>query len=309
VNRRGGDGKTPLHYASDPAVIAWLLEHGAALETRDLDHQGTALQWMIAEQKYAAARELLKRGAQVDIFAAVVLGEPDWVKAALEAHPHAIRARVNHGGYELTPIADGGHEYVYAFSGAGMSPHQLALRYGQAEIFAYLVEHSPPDIQLLAQCAAGNREAAKRIVDAQPDLVAGLSNADQRQLLQAAGDGQVDIVRLMIELGFDLQNRDDDAMTALHWAAFHGHADVIAALLAADDEPPLYELNAYGGAPLTTCLYGSRHSWRDDGDHAASLKLLVAAGSEVKLEWLPTGDDEFDQILRSGLDRENRGQS
>lgn len=302
VNQRGGDGKTPLHYAPDPDVIDWLLERGAALETRDFDHQGTPLQWMIAEHKYDAARHLVSRGAQVDIFAAIVLGDIALVESALNAHPHAIRARVNHGGYELTPSADGAHEYVYAFSGAGQSPHQVALLYGHAEVFAYLVEHSPPDVQLLAYCAAANAEAARRLASAHPRLVAELSDDDQRQLLHAAGTGQVEIVRLMIELGFDLHVRDDDALTPLHWAAFHGYADVIAALLAADDEPPLDWLNSYGGTPLTTCLYGSRHSWRGDGDHAASLTRLVAAGSEVKAEWLPTGDDALDAILRAGLD-------
>ena len=303
VNRRGGDGKTPLHYASDPAVIDWLLERGADLETRDFDHQGSPLQWMIAERKTDAARHLVCRGAQVDIFAAVVLGDIALVKSALEAHPHAIRARVNHDGYELTPTADGAHEYVYAFSGAGLSPHQVALRYGFDELFAYLVEQSPLDVQLLAHCAAGDSDAARRLGAANPDLVAGMTDADQSQLLHAAGSGQVEIVRLMIELGFDLHVRDDDAMTPLHWAAFHGYADVIAVLLDADDEPPLNWLNSYRGTPLTTCLYGSRHSWRDDGDHAASLKLLVEAGSEVKAEWLPTGDDALDEILRAGLDR------
>ena len=303
VNQRGGDGKTPLHYASDPAVIDWLLERGAELETRDFDHQGTPLQWMIAERNFDAARHLVTRGAQVDIFAAVVLGDIALVKSALEAHPHAIRARVNHDGYELTPAADGAHEYVYAFSGAGLSPHQVALRYGHAEVFACLVDQSPPDLQLLAYCAAADAEAARRIAAANPNLVAELSADDQSQLLHAAWTGQVEIVKLMIELGFDIHIRDADALTPLHWAAFHGYADVIAALLAADDEPPLDWLNNFGGTPLTTCLYGSQHSWRGDGDHAASLKLLVAAGSEVKAEWLPHPNPTFDEILRAGLDR------
>ena len=303
VNRRGGDGKTALHYASDPAVIDWLLERGADLETRDFDHQGSPLQWMIAEQKHDAARHLISRGAQVDIFAAVVLGDIGLVKSALGAHPHAIRARVNDDGYELTPTADGAHEYVYAFSGAGLSPHQVALLYDHVEVYAYLVEQSPPDVQLLAYCAAADADAARGMVAAYPDLVAGMTDADQRQLLHAARASQVEIVRLMIELGFDLRVRDDDAMTPLHWAAFHGCADVVAVLLDADDEPPLDWLNNYGGTPLTTCLYGSRHSWRGDGDHAASLTRLVAAGAEVKAEWLPTGDDTLDQILRAGLDQ------
>ena len=62
INQRGGDGKTPLHYARDPQVMDWLLERGADLEARDLDHASTPLQWMLGENNLDAARELVKRG-------------------------------------------------------------------------------------------------------------------------------------------------------------------------------------------------------------------------------------------------------
>ena len=162
IQQRGGDGKTPLHYAANAAVVDWLLERGAEKEARDLDHEGTPLQWMIAERRFDAARQLVKGGAQVDIFAAVALGDVDLLQAALESHPHAIRARVNCEGYELTPTADGAHEYVYAFGGAGLSPHQVALQFGHVGIFEALLAQSPPDVKLLAQCAAGDAAAASK---------------------------------------------------------------------------------------------------------------------------------------------------
>ena len=302
INQRGGDGKTPMHYATDPAVMDWLLERGADLEARDLDHASTPLQWQLGAHNYEAARELVQRGAQVDIFAAVMLGDIALVDQALTAHPHAIRARVNQTGYELTPPADGSHQYVYTFNAAGLSPHQAALEFGRSEIFARLTEQSPPDVQLLAYCAGGDREAAQRIAEAQPNMVAQMADGDRRQLIHAAWTGQADVVALMASLGFDLQIRDDDAMTPLHAAAFHGFADVIRSLLDADDEPPLDWLNGYGGTPLATCLYGRQHSWRGDGDFPASMKLLVDAGSEVRAEWLPTGDDAIDEALRSGIE-------
>jgi len=303
VNERGGDGKTPLHYAQDPVVMDWLLARGADLEARDHDHESTALQWKIGEGNHDAARELIKRGATVDVFAAVVLGDTELVKAALERYPHAIRARVNHGGYELTPTADGSHQYVYAFSGAGMSPHQVALEYGHAEIFDYLVEQSPLDMRLLAFCAAGQAEAARQIVAANPEIVPQLGEADQRQLLHAAWTGKLEVVKLMVSLGFNLHIRDDDAMMPLHWAAFHGYHEVVALLLREDDDPPLEWLNGYGGTPLTTCFYGSQHTWLSGGDHAACVQLLVDAGSPINEAWLPHDDAAFDAILRAALDR------
>ena len=309
VNKRGGDGKTPLHYANDLAVMDWLLERGADLESRDLDHQSTPLQWKIGEYKPDAARELIKRGAVVDIFAAVVLGELDLVGAALERHPHAIRARVNHEGYELTPTADGSHQYVYAFSGAGMSPHQVALEYTYDQIFDYLMERSPLDVQLLAHCAHGNADAARRVVRENPEILPQLQEFDQRQLLHAAGTGNAEVVKLMASLGFDLHIRDDDAMTPLHWAAFHGYHEVVSLLLEADSDPPLDWLNGYGGTPLTTCMYGKQHTWRAGGDHVACVTLLVDAGSPIKEEWLPTGDDEIDVVLLAEMNKAEDAES
>lgn len=301
VNLRGGDGKTPLHYASDPAVMDWLLARGADLEARDLDHASTPLQWQLGARNHDAARALADRGAQVDIFAAIILGEIELVDAALTAHPQAIRARVNQAGYELTPQADGSHQYVYTFNAAGLSPHQVALECEQREIFARLVAQSPTDVQLLAYCAAGDREAAQRITAAHPDIVPRYADGDRRQLIHAAWTGKVDVVALMASLGWDLHILDDDLMMPLHAAAYHGFAEVIRALLEADNDPPLDWLNVYGGTPLTTALYGRQHTWRSDGDFPASLRLLVEAGSEVKAEWLPSGDEAIDKILRAGV--------
>lgn len=302
IHLRGGDGKTPLHYATDPAVMDWLLGRGADMEARDLDHASTPLQWQLGGHNYSAARGLAERGAQVDVFAAVILGDLPLVERALMQHPTAVRARVNSAGYELAPKADGSHQYVYTFNAAGLSPHQVALEYGHEDIFAYLVEQSPPDVKLLAYCAQANATAAKQIVTEFPGIVAQVPEADRRQLIHAAWTNNVASVRLMAELGFDLHIYDDDRMMPVHSAAFHGFADVIKLLLDADAAPPLDWLNGYGGTPLSTCLYGRIHSWRDDGDFPASIKLLVEAGSEVRADWLPSGDDAIDEIFRRALE-------
>jgi hypothetical protein len=39
VHARGGDGQTPLHFASTVEVAAFLLEHGAEMNARDVDHE------------------------------------------------------------------------------------------------------------------------------------------------------------------------------------------------------------------------------------------------------------------------------
>jgi ankyrin repeat protein len=42
VHERGGDGQTPLHFATSRAVIDLLLAAGADIDARDVDHRSTA---------------------------------------------------------------------------------------------------------------------------------------------------------------------------------------------------------------------------------------------------------------------------
>src|SRR5215469_11011238 len=39
VHARGGDGQTALHFASTIDIAAYLLEHGAEIDARDVDHE------------------------------------------------------------------------------------------------------------------------------------------------------------------------------------------------------------------------------------------------------------------------------
>jgi ankyrin repeat protein len=48
VHERGGDGQMPLHFASrSRRVVDLLLEAGADIDARDVDHRSTAAEWMI----------------------------------------------------------------------------------------------------------------------------------------------------------------------------------------------------------------------------------------------------------------------
>ena len=42
VNALGSDGMSPLHFAATPRIAELLLEHGADINLRDLDHNGNS---------------------------------------------------------------------------------------------------------------------------------------------------------------------------------------------------------------------------------------------------------------------------
>ena len=67
VHEPGGDGLRPLHYAANPEIAAFLLDHGAEIDARDVDHHGTAAQWNVLARP-EVSRFLVERGAAADLF-------------------------------------------------------------------------------------------------------------------------------------------------------------------------------------------------------------------------------------------------
>lgn len=63
VHARGGDGQTPLHYASNVEVAAWLLEHGADIDALKTLTPGElrALPNAARDANVKAVREVLRR--------------------------------------------------------------------------------------------------------------------------------------------------------------------------------------------------------------------------------------------------------
>ena len=52
VHAKGGDGQTPLHFASTVEIAQFLLDHGAEIDALDVDHESTPAQYMLrVEQK------------------------------------------------------------------------------------------------------------------------------------------------------------------------------------------------------------------------------------------------------------------
>ena len=294
VNALGGDGKTPLHYASTIRVMDYLLSHGASINQRDIDHESTPLQWAIGNE--VKCRYLIEQGADIDIFVACYLGDVELVKRAIQEHPNAMEARTNRDGYPPTPRAQGGHMYLYNLGG-NLSPHQIAQKYGHTEVYNYLIQHSSPKVRFLDACERADEVTARKILDENSTIMSQLSDVDKQILPNCAWNNDIEAVRVLLNLGFDSHITSDDQSTALDRASFHGFVDIVSLLLEHDPNPPLDYKNEYGGTPLGTAIYGMTHSWRGEGDHYATIEALIKAGAKYDESWLPTGNDVVDELL------------
>jgi ankyrin repeat protein len=296
VHARGGDGKTPLHYARTLEVAQYLIDHGADVNARDVDHESTAAQYLVREAP-DVVRLLIAHGARVDIFMAVGLRDRALVERCLREDPEALDHRVWHGKYRVAH--DGqrpataaemegrrGDVYRWVFAhNVGVIDVARELEYD--DILALLLEHATPVQRLLAACAVADRASAEALVAAHPGIVATLTPEQGSLIADAAHGDNAAAVLLMVDLGFDPLARGVDDWEPLRWAAFHGNAAMLQALL--PHNPPIGVRDpTYGGTPLGQCLYGSLHGWsRDTGDYVTCVQLLLAAGERVDSRWLP----------------------
>lgn len=297
VHAKGPDGQRPLHFARSKEVIDYLLEHGGDINARDVDHRGTAAQWLVSEHP-DLCRYLLQRGAEADIFMAAALGDADLMRNLLDIDPDIINRRIGQGEYRPVPPAPGQHIYIYTF-GADKSPHQIARSYGHDQVYQLLLERSAPQRRFVAACERADVDMVQSMMREFPNIAKSLPDQDQRLLVDAAWENNLAVVQVMLDAGFDPQVRGRENSTALHCAAFHGFSEVVQLLL--EHDPPLDARNQYDSTPLGMAIYGSTHSWRREGDFPTTVEVLLKAGAKVDPNSVPSGNDAVDVVLRRYL--------
>jgi ankyrin repeat protein len=309
VFARGGDGKTALHCARSVGVARFLLERGAEIDARDVDHESTAAQYVVRESP-DVARLLVDRGAWFDVFIAVGLRDPVMVERCLENDPDALDHRTGQGKYATVhkgrpssreEIGDHrGDIYRWVF-GHNFSVVDAARELGFDDMVRLLLARATPAQRVLAACAAADRETAEAAVKENPGIVAALTPEQMRLLPEKAYANDTAAVALMLDLGFDAQTPGPDDLEAIRWAVFHGNPEMTRLLLRHD--PPIdVPDRTYGGRLLGNCIYGALHGWSCDSspcDYVATVRLLIEAGEPVLVGYLPTGLDDVDGVLRS----------
>jgi ankyrin repeat protein len=279
VTARGGDGKHPLHFARNVEIAQFLLDHGAQIDAKDIDHESTPAQYLIGEHP-EVARFLVERGAKTDIFLAAALGDLVLVQHHLASNPDAIRQRIGPASFPMSNPRAGGTIYIWTL-GRAISPHQVAKKFGHEPILKFLLDHSPPEIQFINYCWLHDEPAAKRLLATHPNLAAQIAKNEPRALPDAARERDHTALRFFLEAGIPIDARGQHNATALHWAAWHGDAKSVELLLKLN--PPL-ELkdNDFNCTPLQWAMHGSENGWhKRDGDYAEVARLLIKSGAII----------------------------
>ncbi|SPE26083.1 Ankyrin [Candidatus Sulfopaludibacter sp. SbA6] len=303
---RGANGQTPLHFASTVETAQYLLEHGADIDARDLQHESTPAQHMLRvvqarhypRDRQDIARHLVARGCRTDMLMAAALGDLELVRRHLDADPDRIRMRVSEVYFPKQDPRSGGTIYNQIF-GPQRTPHLVARDFGREEVFQLLMARSPEDVKLAQACDLGDESAFRALLADHPNMLETQTDDDRRRLPDAAQNNNTVAVRLMLEAGWPVDATGEYDMTSLQWAAWHGNAEMVREILR---YRPQLELNCqHKITALGSALHGSENSWhRETGDYAATVEALLDAGAQApKL----TDDLEASQAARDVLRR------
>jgi ankyrin repeat protein len=224
IHARGGDGQLPLHYAQTVDMAEYLVSRGADLDARDVDHESTAAQYMVRDRQ-PVVRYLLRRGAAADVLMAAALGDAELTRRLVDGTPSAIRTRVSPQWFPMKDRRAGGTIYIWTLGG-GKGAHEIAREFGHEDVLRVLMTRTPPSLKLAAACEIEDAPLAEQL----RQQGAAIEPIDQGRLVGAARRGRTAAATLMLEAGCPAGVIDEGA-TALHWAAYHGNADLVAALL------------------------------------------------------------------------------
>ena len=287
VHARGGDGQTPLHFASTVEIAQYLLDHGADIDARDIDHESTPAQWMVRDRQ-EVARYLVTRGCRTDVLMAAALGDLELVRKHLDTDPACIRMNVSEQYFPKQNPRAGGCIYIWTL-GHNKTAHLVAREFGQEDVFRLLMERTPEELKLAMACELGEEDLFKALLDRHPDFVKGMSDEDRRKVVDAAQNNNTQAVRLMLAAGWPADARGQHGGMPLHWAGFHRNAAMVREILRYN--PPLEEPDrVHKATPLGWATHGSEHGWhRHTGDYPATVDLLCAAGAKVPDQlWEPS---------------------
>jgi ankyrin repeat protein len=275
VHARGGDGQTPLHFASTVEIADCLLDRGAKIDARDVDHESTPAQYML-DHRQEIARFLVQRGCATDLLMAAALGDEALVRKHLDADPECIHMRVSEEFFPMVGGRSGGTIYQWTL-GWHVSAHQVARKFGHERIFELLMERSPRAVKLITACWLGDEALFAALANGPSNVQ--FSPLERRQLVHAARNNDTKAARMMLNLGLPVTERGQHNATPLHWAAWHGNTELVREFLR--HNPPLEDAaNDFNGTPLRWAIHGSENGWhRETGDYGGTVTTLLQAGA------------------------------
>ncbi|KAJ9299066.1 hypothetical protein DTO271G3_3308 [Paecilomyces variotii] len=260
--------RTPIHQAAQNGhlkVVELLLEHGATADPVDSDHI-TPLWSAAQEGHYDIVKLLLENDVAIEVESSDAARRPIH-QAAQCGHLRIVELLLSYGAAPdptdnsgITPLwsaAQQGHTKIVrrlleadarvdvtSYDGSRQPIHQAAQN-GHLETVQVLLDYgakatpeedsfddtTPSPFWLACGSTNGNTDIVKLFLQHGADVNFSVASSGKKPLHAAAYRGHVNIARLLIERGCNVDAKEDDGWTALMLASQEGHLPLLNLLI------------------------------------------------------------------------------
>ena len=260
VNAPGTDGMSPLHFAATPQIAELLLTHGANINLRDRDHNGTPAQWTM-RRRPEVCRYLLEQGAEADIVLYCAMGDVERAKAEFQKNPELLNLRIN---------VKSSKGYVTPTLKSPDLDNQQTCQVPGGHVYAYQVGPTMPLLEIALQ----SKQSA--IVDLLVDAGYEINFRDW-YVLVGQGPKRFDtLLKGFLAKGWDINARREHLhglWTPLHWVAQRGLTQGILCLLENGADPNI--VDDQGRTPM--------HIIAQKGVGKNQMQLLIEHGGNINI--------------------------
>ena len=156
-----------------------------------------------------------------------------------------------------------------------------------------------PATQLIACSAAGDRKNAERLKTQSPNLISALGESDKQMVTELAALGKTEAVLLMIDMGFDINQRGNWGGTVIQQAAYHGYCELVDRLIARKADLEIQ--NDYQGTTLGAAVFASESMQIAESDtrYIAIAESLLEADAKLLPHLLTMGNETMSDFLKT----------
>ncbi len=297
------DGESIYHAAEKHHVkcLEALERAGADFSARDPKWNNTALYFLLGWSPYAGSAKqaragiiwLLDHGADPNV--------PSYERAEVPLH---LAIQVGWDIGMITHLLDRGTN-PNARRAEGKSELAFAVRAGRDDVVAFLrargaADDATAEDRFLGACAAGNADAAARLLREHPAWREQLAEEVAALAHRSAQHGRLATIEVLAKLELPIDRPVATGDGPLHMAAWHGQAAVVRRLIALGADLSRVE-KQYQATPLGWCLHGSLNCRAPSGDYPAAAEALLAAGAKLPPPEYGYGSPEVTAVVQRYL--------
>ncbi|XP_054762967.2 transient receptor potential cation channel subfamily A member 1-like [Lytechinus pictus] len=267
IDMKDDEGMTPLHRATfynQVETMALLIHEGAMIN--EIDNIGfTPLLCAACKGHTPAGELLLSRGADIFVFDMHRKSPLHW--AAETDHLGFVEFLLKNGGYRLLEITDIYEQTAlhYAAEAGNVEMIKKLIQYEVKGEVRDMTEKTP--VHIAAQ--AGYLSCVEELLHQTPLLLNDEDQDGMTPLLIACYHGHRDLVKTLLKIGADITSVNDDHRTALMLAAMNNHVETMSILI--EHNCDIHALDKYKNSALHLSV---------DGGHIGPANLLIRAGAD-----------------------------